>query len=116
MGRLSALVNDLLDFSRLEAGRLEVLWAPVAIAESLSQLVEDAMPTAQARGLSLRLSLDSSLHEGILDRRMFEKIVLNLLSNALKFTEPGGEVQVELRAQGEGFQLSVSDTGIGIPP
>jgi PAS domain S-box-containing protein len=114
-GRLLALVNDLLDFSKLEAGKMEVRWQPVHVAELCSQILEDVMPAAEARQIALRFSADSDIGDIPLDRRMFEKIVLNLVGNALKFTKSNGSVDVRLTSEGDDIVLEVRDTGIGIP-
>ena len=116
--RLRSLVDDVLDHERLSAGRMPVRWEAVDVEELVSLAVEEAQPAAAARGLSLsfaRSGSTSRLGEVPLDRGMFEKILLNLLSNALKFTPAGGEVRVELLALGGALELGVRDTGIGIP-
>ncbi|MEY2937130.1 MAG: hypothetical protein RL033_7879 [Pseudomonadota bacterium] len=112
--RLTGMVNDLLDFSRLEAGKQPILPEHTNVSQLSELIVVDAQPLATSRGLTLTFS--SSLRDvGLsLDRSMFEKILMNLLGNALKFTHRGGRVEVELRLLGDSFELSVSDTGIGI--
>lgn len=113
--RLTTLVNDLLDFSRLEAGKAEVRWQPVRAAELVSDIVEDAQATAQSRGLALSARCSTEVDFVPLDRAMFEKIVLNLVGNALKFTPAGGRIDVSLRVAGGALDLEVKDTGVGIP-
>ena len=113
--RLTALVDDLLDVSRLEAGKWQVVWQPVPIVEVVSQLVDDTRPAAEARGLDLRLMVDGDPGAVLLDRRMFDKIILNLLGNAIKFTPSGGSIDVELRDLGVDLEITVADTGEGIP-
>ena len=112
--RLVCMVNDLLDFSRLEAGKQPVLPEHTDVSQLTELIVADAQPLAQSRGLSLTFQSHLRDAQLSLDRNMFEKILMNLLGNALKFTQRGGSVQVELRALGQLFELSVSDTGIGI--
>ncbi|HWL86208.1 MAG TPA: ATP-binding protein [Polyangiaceae bacterium] len=114
--RLNGLVNDLLDFSKIEAGKMVVHWRSVSVGEVLSHLVEDALPVAEQRGVALRgPAVDDDLGSVPLDRQMFEKIVLNLVGNALKFTLAGGTIDVSLTSDEENLELRVRDTGIGIP-
>jgi PAS domain S-box-containing protein len=122
-GRLLTLVNDILDFVVIEAGQMHLDPESVDVVDLVSQLVADAKPAAQRAGIELGFSADGELGRVVLDRRKFEKITLNLVANALKFTPPQGRVLVELRGDpgggpslpGAHFELSVSDTGPGIP-
>jgi len=112
--RLLKLVNALLDFSRLEAGRLEPRFVPVdlgAFAAQLGGMFQSAVAKA-----GLRLTIDCpSLSESVfVDRDMWEKIVSNLVSNAFKFTLEG-EIAVRMRELPSSVVLEVADTGIGIP-
>jgi len=113
--RLLKLVNALLDFARIEAGRIQALYEPVDLP-ALTTDVASVFRSAVERG-GLRLEIDAPPLDGpvYVDREMWEKIVLNLLSNAFKFTFVG-EIRVALRATGDSVQLTVSDTGTGIPP
>jgi signal transduction histidine kinase/serine phosphatase RsbU (regulator of sigma subunit)/DNA-binding NarL/FixJ family response regulator len=111
--RMSRLVNNLLDFARLEAGGAEPDLESVdgaALTADLISMFRSAFEKAGV-GLEAELSLSAPL---VVDVGMWERIVLNLLSNALKYTLEG-TVRVELGAEGESVQLSVSDTGVGIP-
>jgi PAS domain S-box-containing protein len=112
--RLLGMVDDLLDFSRLEAGKQDVLREPTDVPELCASIVDDAQPLATAR--SLTLEFQSNLAQAVLlvDRGMLEKITLNLVGNALKFTPPGGTVHVALGQADGAMELVVSDTGIGI--
>jgi len=110
-------VNDLLDFSKAEAGKFSVRWEAVDLTELLSPLAEDAAAVAESRGSSLTCRVDPGLSQVWLDRRHFDKIALNLLSNALKFTPAGERIRVEaLVLDDERFEFAVEDTGIGIAP
>jgi PAS domain S-box-containing protein len=113
--RLLKLVNNLLDFSRLESGRLEAHIEPLDLAGYTRELA--AMFDAAAERLGLTLTIDCpSLPEDVhVDRDLWAKIVLNLLSNALKFTFTGG-VTVHLHAEDHEAVLTVTDSGTGIPP
>jgi PAS domain S-box-containing protein len=113
--RLFRLVDDILDHQKVEAGRMEVDWEPAEIASLTAQLVEDARSAGTARGVDVRFEADPDLGVVPLDRRKFEKIVLNLLGNALKFTPQGGLITAALRARDSQVELSVTDTGPGIP-
>lgn len=111
--RLLKLVNALLDFARIEAGRMQALFEPTDLA-ALTADVASVFRSAVERG-GINFVIDSPpLPEPVfVDREMWEKIVLNLISNAFKFTFEG-EIRVSLRAAGSNACLSVSDTGIGI--
>jgi len=112
--RLLKLVNTLLDFSRIEAGRSDARFAPTdlgsltaAVASSFRSLVEQA-------GLSLRVNCPPLPELAYVDPELWEKIVLNLVSNAFKFTFEGS-IEVSLEAAGDSLVLMVADTGTGIP-
>lgn len=108
-------VNDILDFAKAEANRVDLHWEQVDLRALIPSLVVDAMPLADAKGCVLAWDVDAALDPVCLDRAHFEKIYLNLLSNALKFTPAGGTVRVGVWALDEQwFELSVNDTGIGI--
>ncbi len=112
--RLLKLVNTLLDFSRIEAGRVQASYEPVDLATFTAELASVFRSAIERAGL--RLTVDSQpLPEPVyVDRDMWEKIVLNLLSNAFKFTFEG-EIRVGLRGRGTYAELEVRDTGVGIP-
>ncbi|HEX7836797.1 MAG TPA: ATP-binding protein, partial [Kofleriaceae bacterium] len=113
--RLQKLVNALLDFSRIEAGRMGATYVPTDAARSTSELAsmfESAMARA---GLRYLVRCEPVAEPVYLDRDMYEKIVLNLLSNALKFTFDG-EIEVALRDAGACIELKVRDTGVGVAP
>ena len=108
------LVNTLLDFSRIEAGRLDAVYEPTELCK-LTQEVSSAFRSAMEKaGLVFSVECEPIQEPVYVDRDMWEKIVLNLLSNAFKFTFEGSVV-VRLRVVGNGVQLSVTDTGTGIP-
>jgi signal transduction histidine kinase len=111
---LMELINDLLDFAKLDAGRMEASLEPCPLRELMDAALAVAEPLAAARGLRLR----SEPGEGALvlhtDSKRVKQILTNLLSNAIKFTADG-EVVLAARADGEWMELRVSDTGRGIP-
>lgn len=112
--RLLKLVNTLLDFARIEAGRVQAVYEATDLAQLTTELASVFRSACERAGL--RLTVDCSpLPEPVyVDREMWEKIVLNLLSNAFKFTFVG-EIKVRLAAYDAQIKLRVSDTGVGIP-
>ncbi|MEZ5412411.1 MAG: SpoIIE family protein phosphatase [Acidimicrobiales bacterium] len=111
--RLSKLVTDVLDFSRLQAGRLMPAREPVDLAVATRELAEMFRSAIEHAGLRYVVSCDD-VGTVTIDASMWERIVLNLLSNALKFTFDG-EICVRLSRQGTSVRLTVEDTGAGIP-
>jgi signal transduction histidine kinase len=114
--RLNGLVNDLLDVSKLEAGKMPIRNDAVNPSDVLSTLIAELGPAAQERDLKIEANLEAwptGLH-AVLDAGMFEKIALNLLSNAFKFTANHGFVGARVSLINGDILLTVSDTGIGI--
>jgi signal transduction histidine kinase len=111
--RLLKLVNTLLDFSRIEAGRAQADYRPVDLAALTADLASSFRSACERAGLTLQVECEP-VGTIYVDRDMFEKILLNLLSNAFKYTFDGG-VGVSLRDAGDFVRLTVSDTGTGIP-
>ncbi|WP_420232995.1 ATP-binding protein [Pseudomonas sp. ABY48] len=115
--RLMNRVNDILDFSKAEAGKFELCPTPIDLNKVVGVLAEDAAMVAEGKGCTLTCSIDPALGTVFLDPRHFEKILLNLVSNAIKFTPAGGTVHLAVTAlDGERFELAVQDSGIGIAP
>ena len=112
---LLALINDVLDISKIEAGQLRVERAPFAMRSVIESAVRAVSPLAQKKGLVLHQVIAAEVGDISSDRRRVEQILLNLLSNAIKFTEQGG-VRLECRVQGKWLDTSVSDSGMGIRP
>jgi len=112
--RLLKLINDLLDLVRLESGRLELRTEPVDLAEFLKGLASAARQVADDKRLKLETHVDPALGVLLMDRDKLEKIVLNLVFNALKFTPSGGRVELRAEKQNECCVLTVTDTGMGI--
>lgn len=112
---LLTLINDILDLSKIEAGRLELRAERVAIASVLEEVLVAVRPSAELKQLHLDSQVPSNL-EIVADRTRFKQILFNLLSNAVKFTPIDGAVTIEAHVGDDGFQLRVSDTGIGIAP
>ena len=112
--RLLRLVGALLDFSQIEAGRLRAHFVPVDLAEQTRAIVAQFESAAKRADLDLGVTLDPLPEPVWIDPEMWEKIVANLLSNALKFTFTGG-IDVTLRALPAHAELVIRDTGVGIP-
>ena len=112
--RLLKLVNSLLDFSRIEAGRVQATYAPTDLARLTAELASVFESAMAKGGLAYELDLQDPGEPVWVDRDMWEKIVFNLLSNAFKFTL-AGSVRVSLRRHADMVRLSVRDTGSGIP-
>jgi signal transduction histidine kinase len=112
---LLALINDVLDISKIEAGQLEVASAPFDLRAAIENALRLVSPQAQKKGLTLSAAVASDVGSVVSDQRRVEQILLNLLSNACKFTEQG-EVRLECRAQNGWLEISVRDTGVGIRP
>jgi PAS domain S-box-containing protein len=112
--RLLKLVNTLLDFSRIEAGRIDASYQPTDLAAYTAELASAFRSATEHAGLALIVSCDQLPEPVYVDRDMWEKIVLNLLSNAFKFTFEG-RITVELEWHGDHVELRVADTGVGIP-
>ena len=113
--RLLKLVNTLLDFSRIEAGRVQAVYEPTDLAQLTADLASAFRSATDRAGLTLSVDCPPLSEPAWVDRDMWEKIVLNLLSNAFKFTFQG-EIKVSLREEDALIKLEVSDTGTGIPP
>lgn len=112
--RLQKMVNSLLDFSRIEAGRVQAVYEPTDLASLTIDVASNFRSAMEKAGLAFHVNCPPLSEPVYVDREMWEKIVLNLLSNAFKFTFEGS-VTVALRPSDEGVELSVEDTGIGIP-
>lgn len=112
--RLLKLINDLLDLVRLESGRLEVKHEPLNVNDFVKGLASAARQVADDKRLRLETIVDPELGTVQSDRDKLEKIVLNLVFNALKFTPAGGHVELRAEKKEEMFVVTVSDTGMGI--
>ncbi|HYQ45006.1 MAG TPA: PAS domain S-box protein [Polyangiaceae bacterium] len=120
---LLALINDVLDISKIEAGQLEVRFAPFDLHASIARVTGSVSPLAEKKGLWLRVVEPSQLPPMLSDQRRVEQVLLNLLNNAIKFTERGGVTLTvslirELDPSGSGelntVRLRIEDTGIGM--
>jgi two-component sensor histidine kinase/DNA-binding response OmpR family regulator len=112
--RLLKLVNTLLEFSRIEAGRVQAVFQPTDLSAATTELASVFRSATEKAGLNLVVDTPPLPEPAYVDRQMWEKIVLNLVSNAFKFTLEG-EIEVRLSVDRDSFVLTVRDTGIGIP-
>lgn len=112
--RLLKLVNTLLEFSRIEAGRIQAAYQPTELGSFTADIVSAFRSAMEMAGLEYLVDCPPLPEPAYVDRDMWEKIVLNLVSNAFKFTL-AGSVTVRLRGAGDRVELSVEDTGVGIP-
>ena len=109
------LIDDLLDLSRIMAGKVRLDVQQVSMPDVVQKAIDSAMPAAQAKDIRVRSLLDPSNTVVSADGGRLQQVVWNLLSNAIKFTPKGGQVQVLLQRVNSHIELSVTDTGIGIP-
>jgi signal transduction histidine kinase len=113
---LLTLINDILDLSKVEAGRMELELSTFDLSAAISNAMTLVRERAQRHGIVLGQEVDPDLGELVADERKFKQILLNLLSNAVKFTPDGGRIDVSARADGDNVVVAVHDTGIGIAP
>ncbi len=109
------LISDMLDMAKIEAGKLELNLERVDLTGTIEDSVRLLNDRADMGGLEIRVSVPHQPVLLVADRRAVKQILLNLLTNAIKFTPPGGEVNVSVRLDNERVAVSVRDTGIGIP-
>ena len=113
---LLSLINDILDLSKIESGRMELDVAEFDVRAALQNAMTLVKERAQRSGVALGLDVAPSLGALRADERKFKQIMLNLLSNAVKFTPEGGTVSVAAKPNGTAVEFSVADTGVGIAP
>jgi signal transduction histidine kinase len=112
---LSGIINDILNYARVEAGVVEYALRPVAVAEVFASVEPLVRPQLTARSLDFAVDAVGGLHVHA-DPEKVRQVLLNLLANAVKFTEPGGRVWLGAEALGRAVAMRVHDTGVGIPP
>ncbi|HVE97937.1 MAG TPA: HAMP domain-containing sensor histidine kinase, partial [Mycobacteriales bacterium] len=113
--QLLTLVNDILEVARAEAGRLELDIQPVDPRAALTEIEPTLRGLAGARDISLTVRMPRSLPKVATDPRRLREVVLNLVDNAVKYTAAGGSVSVEARSVAGAVEVTVTDTGVGIP-
>jgi PAS domain S-box-containing protein len=113
--RLIGLVNDLLDISRLERGKWQITYRNLDIVEITQTVIDELTPLSAEKGLSLSMEAAEGLPPVYGDAQLLRQAILNLISNAVKYTPENGKIDVRVRRDGEQVLWSVTDTGIGIP-
>ncbi|HEY7523995.1 MAG TPA: response regulator [Candidatus Limnocylindrales bacterium] len=114
-GHLLALINDILDLSKVEAGRMELRRETFALAPAVAEILDGLGPLADRKGIELTSTVAQALTVSA-DRGRLRQILYNLLSNAIKFTLSGGRVAVDAEADVDGVRIVVADNGVGIAP
>ena len=114
--RLNEMATDFLDIARLESGRISFVREPVYLEGLIRECLEIIRPQAEAERITLATEIDRSLEPVPGDRNRLKQLLLNLLTNAIKYNRQRGQVLVTLRCEGDDLLLSVKDTGKGIPP
>ena len=113
---LMSLVKDLLDISKIEAGRLSICTEPFHAPDVIASSVDTLRPAIAAKSITLDVSIADDLGEMNADKRALKQMLMNLLSNACKFTPEGGRIELAGTMEAGNVLLSVRDNGIGIPP
>ncbi|WP_137158325.1 ATP-binding protein [Rhizobium sp. FKL33] len=111
---LLAVVNAMLDMSKIEAGRYDLVKEPFDIGDAVAATEEMLALTARAKGVVLTTRVPRQLGDVSADRRAVQQVLINLANNAIKFTESGGVVTIDAARQGDKLVLTVADTGVGI--
>jgi GAF domain-containing protein len=111
---LLSLINDILDLSKIEAGRMELAPAPFHLPTALENAVTLVKERASRHGITLQVDIDPRLGELVGDERKVKQVLLNLLSNAVKFTPEGGRISLKASRTDGAVEIAVTDTGIGI--
>lgn len=113
--RLNDLATDFLDLSRLESGRVRFTREPVHLEGLIHECVEIVKPGALENDITIQTAFPESINPVQGDRNRLKQVLLNLLTNAIKYNHPGGSITIRLESSGDCVQLAVQDTGIGIP-
>jgi signal transduction histidine kinase len=115
--RLLALINDILDLSKIESGTLEVYYTPMSPRRLVTETVESLRTLADQKNIELNVTIADNVPEAILsDTKKLQQILVNLISNSIKFTVEGGVYIEAYVTQNSHWELKIRDTGIGIPP
>jgi len=112
---LLSLINDVLDISKIESGQLSLSFTSFHIRTSIEKMVAIVLPLAEKKGLSVETIIGSDVDQVSTDQRRLEQVMLNLLNNAVKFTEQG-KIKISCRSENDHYLFSVEDTGIGVRP
>ncbi len=113
-GHLLDMINDILDMSKIEAGKMSIDPRPIDPVDPVDAAIRIVRRKAEEKGINLALVSDEDLGRIEADHRAMRQMVLNLVSNAIKFTEAGGHIEVGVRRDGDRIKISVADDGVGI--
>lgn len=113
--RLNEMTTNFLELARLESGRVHFLREPVHLEGLLLECLELIRPQAESQGLDIKTTLESGLTPALGDRNRLKQLLLNLLTNAIKYNRPNGTIKVSLQQDAGEYRISVEDTGKGIP-
>jgi len=114
MDRLTQMVNELSDLSRIESGEVSLSMEPIDVGELATRVLERLKAQADRAGLSLVVDIPQALPEAVADKERTEQVLVNLLHNAIKFTPSGGKISLSAETKGGNILVSVADTGVGI--
>ena len=114
--RMQRLVDSLLDISRMESGETELTLEPVNLAQLIQAAVSRVSSTLQTRGIASSVFMPAHLPPVEIDLDMIDRVIINLLDNAIKFTPSGGQISVAAEPRTDHVAVSITDTGCGIPP
>ncbi|MEN6386788.1 MAG: ATP-binding protein [Phycisphaerales bacterium] len=113
--RLSALINDVLDFQKLESGRMTFNFESSNIADTINEAADTMKLIAKKHNIELEVEIESTIGTAIFDHNKMIQVLTNLLSNAIKFTPENGKVQLCARLINDAISITISDNGMGIP-
>lgn len=111
---LNNLLGDLIEISRIESGEMKMSFRYFTVNEFLEQIVTEMQPLAKQKGIALMVHPDSSKPDALGDKERLKQVMVNLIDNAIKYTNSGGNVVVSYRTIEQGVKISVQDTGVGI--
>ena len=113
--RLTQMVNELGELSRIESGEFPLKIQPVDLGDVVRRVAERLRAQAERGGLSLKVDIPHGLAKALADEERVEQVLVNLVHNAIKFTSPGGRITISTEVEGDSILISVADTGVGIP-
>lgn len=114
--KLLALINDILDIAKLEAGKLDIVLEQTNVCEMGTHVIEVAQGIAQKKKITFEFSFDESLNPINVDNKLVERVITNLIGNAVKFTPDEGHIILEIKNEDNNIRVAIIDNGDGIPP
>ena len=113
--RLANLIDDLLDLSKIESGKMDMIFLPLALKPVVQRIIGILEQSAREKSLVIRYEIPDPAPQVLADERRLAQVLLNLLDNAVKYTPAGGSIKIDTRESDKFLQVNISDTGIGIP-